>query len=181
MKREKWKPVLNHEGFYEISNFGRVKSLKRKSSIGRLLRARFLSPKLDRSGSYNIELRFPDGTKRGYYIYRLMAVAFIPNPENKAQVNHKNGNRKDNKLENLEWATPSENMMHKFRVLKSPPVGEKPVIQLSLSGDTIQEFKSVLEAARQLGIDHRGITQCVLGYNKSASGFKWERPLSKTR
>jgi predicted XRE-type DNA-binding protein len=103
MEKEIWKDVIGYEGLYQVSNLGRVKSL-RKNLIMKLCSANH--------GYLNVGLN--KNLKKSFYIHRLVAQAFIPNPENKPQVNHKDGNRLNNKVENLEWNTNYENMRHGY-------------------------------------------------------------------
>ena len=104
---EIWKPVVGYLGFYEISNLGRVKSLK--DNLGRD-RELILKPQKRKDGYFTIELK--RSTK---FLHRIVAEAFIPNPENKPQVNHKDSNRENNQTGNLEWVTASENIFHGYK------------------------------------------------------------------
>lgn len=126
---------------------------------------------------------YKKGKQIWFQVHRLVAEAFLPNPENKPQVNHKNGIKTDNRVENLEWATASENLQHAFRVLKRtrPWLGEfgknnpksKPVLQIK-NGKVIAEFGGVRETERATGINHGSISSCCRGSLKSAGGFQWE-------
>jgi hypothetical protein len=111
---EIWKPIKNYEGVYEISNLGRVKRLETlvKNRGGyRLVKERILKiPYSPNLRYYSIFLS--NGKVKQHYIHRLLAIAFIPNPLNKEQVNHKDGNKLNNSLSNLEWVTKSENQIH---------------------------------------------------------------------
>jgi len=106
---EQWQPIKGYEGRYEVSDHGNVKSLCHSSS-GRL-RKSFLG-----LGGYNAVQIYRNGVPKGFYIHRLVAQAFLPNPEGKPQVNHKNGVKTDNRIENIEWCTNSENRQHAYDV-----------------------------------------------------------------
>lgn len=110
MENEIWKPIPGHEEYYEVSNLGRVRRIK--SSAGAKA-GRILKGYLDSIGYLGVTLSI-NGKVRGFFIHRLVAMTFIPNPENKREVNHKDGNKTNNSVSNLEWATRSENVMHAY-------------------------------------------------------------------
>ena len=103
-----WKPVKNYEGLYEINQFGDVRSLQKKH-IGYILKQR-----VDRGGYYTVRLSKPSIKSSTVYVHRLLGFAFFDNPTNKCCINHRDGNKLNNNLENLEWVTTSENMKHAY-------------------------------------------------------------------
>jgi len=108
MTIDEWRPVIGYEGLYEVSNFGRVRSLKRKNTRGRMLKG-------DRTGRYIRYRLSKEGDVKVFSGHRLTAIAFIPNPNNKPCVNHIDNNRFNNTVLNLEWVTSKENSEHEVR------------------------------------------------------------------
>lgn len=168
--KEIWKDVVGYEGIYQVSNLGNVK------------RKYILKPHKDRRGYLFVNLSHNSKVLCSR-VHRLVALAFIPNPLNKKEINHKNGNKLDNRVENLEWATHKENMKHAFsnHLISNEGIKRgvnamlratrKKVIQLK-NGIAIKEYISVADAYRQTGIKH--ICCCANGKRKSAGGYKWE-------
>jgi hypothetical protein len=113
--KEVWKDIENYEGLYQVSSIGRIKSLERTVYAGsgrtRIQRERLLTNSINDNGYYRVNL-WRNNIFKVRKVHRLQMEAFVPNPENKRTVNHKNGIKTDNRLCNMEWATHSENNQH---------------------------------------------------------------------
>lgn len=162
---EIWRDIDGYEGIYQISNKGRVKSLHNGSE-------RILRPVIDKYGYMFVYLS-NNSVRKYFRLHRLVALAFIPNPENKPQVNHKDENKKNNCVENLEWITHIDNCNYGTRNERIGDSQSKPIFQYSKSGDFIREWKSAREVERVLDIYNTGIIACCKGKRKSAGGFVW--------
>lgn len=120
MNEEVWKDIEGYRGAYQISNLGNVKSVERevtqwnesaKKYVTRIQKGLIMKPFEDEDGYLRLQL-IKDGVRKKHFVHRLVALAFIPNPENKPEVNHKEGDKKDNRVWMLEWSTSSENQRH---------------------------------------------------------------------
>ena len=109
----------------------------------------------------------------GQLVHRMVADTWIPNPNHHKEVNHINGDKTDNRVENLEWTTPSENVRHAYRTgLKKPSGGRKPTpIRIVETGEV---FESIAECARRLGVSHGAIRFCLAGINQTCRGYHFE-------
>lgn len=187
---EIWEPIANTDNVYWVSSLGRVRSIDRiiSYSDGRkeLKEGSEIIGSVTRNG-YRIVGLTVNKIRKYYTVHRLVAEAFIPNPENKPQINHKNGIRTDNRVENLEFCTQSENMKHSYRVLSRkhprPNLGKfgkdnplsKIVLQIK-DGKVIAEFYGMKEASRVTGISQSHISGVVNNkkYCKTAGGYEWQ-------
>lgn len=160
--QETWKDIKGYEGLYQVSNIGNIKNIKRN---------KLLKLNTHKQG-YNVVNLCKCGKVKKYLVHRLVAEAFIPNTENKPQVNHIDGNKKNNNIDNLEFVTNSENTIHAYRTgLKC---NAKRVKQLDLQGRFIKEWESMLQASRELKISYGIINECVSGKRKTARGYIWK-------
>lgn len=163
---EIWCPIKGYEGIYEVSDQGRVRSLK----FGK---ERILKPGRNPKGYILVHL-YKNREKKWYLVHRLVALAFIPNPDNLPQVNHKDENPSNNKVENLEWCDCKYNNNYGTRNQRQAEKISKPVLQLTKSGELVREWKSTRDAERNLGFNHGNISSCCTGKCKSAYGFIWK-------
>ena len=161
---EIWKNIEGYEGLYQVSNLGNVKSLNYK----KMCKERILKPLLDSKGYYDIKL-FKNKEYKIYKIHRLVCQAFIPNPNNLPQVNHKNEIKTDNRVENLEWCTAEYNCNYGTRNDRI----RKPILQFTLEDDFVKRWNSTREIQRELGLCHSHISKCCKGKYKSMYGYKW--------
>ena len=181
IKKEIWKPIQDYKGIYEVSNYGNVKRIKvAKGTSGGIL-------KVDKTVK-GLMVRLRNlGDDRNRSVHRLLAKEFIHNPHNKKCINHKDGNRWNNYISNLEWVTHSENVQHSHNELERfyTAYGENHKNSISVSKYTksniyIGTYGSVNEAGRQENIPFTNIAKNARGKRHTAGGFVWKYENKKT-
>lgn len=173
-----WRPVPGYEGFYEVSNSGQVKSIYRYKKI--------LKPMISNTGYERVDL-FKNKVRKQFSVHRLVAMAFIDNKDKKPFVNHKDENKRNNNVDNLEWVTHienchygtaikrrTENLDYQKRVVNNARQIEacsKPVSQYKKDGTFIRKWRSASECSRATGITISSIRRSATGERKTAGGF----------
>lgn len=179
--KEIWKPVVGYEGFYEVSNIGRVRSLARivecNDGRKRKIKDRILKGS-SYSGGYSGVTLHKDGCTKTANIQRIVAEAFVPNPLEKEEVNHKDENPSNNHASNLEWVTHKENLKYGTRQERARKAiveaQGRAVRQLSIDGELVAEYESLSAAYNATGTHVSNITKCAKGAYKTAGGYIWK-------
>lgn len=175
---EIWKPIMGYEGVYEVSNLGRVKSLDRWVNDrrgSRLIKGVILTIWKARGGYVCVSLN-KEGKRQNRPIHRLVCEAFLPNPNNLPEVNHKDENKTNNCVVNLEWCSRDYNLHYGTRTKRSGDKHRKPIIQFTKGGELVKKWDSATEAGKVLNINTSLIISCCKQrkHNNSAGGFRWE-------
>lgn len=177
MEEEIWKDIEGYEGLYQVSNLGRVKSLARVDAIGHFRKEKILSTYCVRG--YLLVTLCKNKKQTHFFVHRLVATAFIPNPDNLPVINHKSENKNENNIENLEWCTHNYNCNYGTRNKRSSKAQlnridcSKRVYQYTLDGVFVREWPSAKEIERQLGFANQSINKCCNGKLKQAYGYIW--------
>jgi len=168
--KEEWKDIEGYEGLYQVSNLGNVKSLKRvivkKNGVSLPIEEKILKPSIASHG-YRVVVLANKGQLKQMLIHRLVAKAFVDNPNNYKEINHKDGNKLNNNISNLEWCTYTENLVHAYKT-------NLRKTKKYICVETGKEYSSTIEIERLTGIGRQHISQCCKGIRKTTGGYHWK-------
>lgn len=159
--KEKWKQIKEYPN-YEVSTLGRIKN-----------KEKILKAYKTNNGYLHIFLS-NKGKQKQFLVHRLVANTFLENPNKLKEVNHIDGNKQNNKVENLEWCTRKQNVHHFFNSNARKSTKQKRVSQYDLKGNKIESYKSIRQASRKANIDAHYIIYCCKGLKRTASNFIWK-------
>lgn len=151
------KDIKNYEGLYAVTSCGKIWSYHSK---------KFLKLSTDSEGYLKVCL-YKDNGKKQYYIHRLVAMAYLPNPENLPQINHKDENKTNNCLQNLEWCDSKYNNNYGTKIDRQ----KKPILQFTLDGEFVREWPSATDVGQEV---KKQINNCLRGRAKSAYNYLWK-------
>lgn len=181
---ENWRDIAGYEGLYQVSSWGRVRSLDRMviAAYGsmKLQKGRLLKLGFDKDGYQQVNL-WKNGKKKTHTVHRLVAQAFIPNPQNFKEVNHRDEDKTNNRVENLEWCTSVYNHNYGTRneriskALKGKPniASSKRVAQIDAKTNEVKKIWSSTQECQRNGFDSGHISACCRGERKTHKSFKW--------
>lgn len=167
--KEIWKDIEGYEGLYQVSNLGRVKRLKGKYRKSE----RILKQGINKQG-YLLVCLCKDNTHKMGRVHRLVAQAFIPNSENKPQVNHIDEDKTNNNVDNIEWMTAKENNNHGSRNVRSAISKGTKIKAIDIATGECNEYYSIHECARELGLSHSNILKYLKGKLRHVGGYVFE-------
>lgn len=168
-EKEIWKDIQGYEGLYQVSNMGRVKSLPRwHRRTEKILKPHTIMRNYKRVVLADVHRNYVQ-----YSVHRLVASAFLPNPNNLPEVNHKDEDPSNNSATNLEWCTHKYNQNYGTRTERASLAESVPIVQFSLKGDFIKEWNSITEIKRSFRGKGSGVRQCCNGTCNMAYGFTW--------
>ena len=180
--KPKWKDIIGYENEYQINQFGEIRTLK---DSPKLKKYDVLKPQISKRNGYAYQMLYKNGKGKLLRVHRLVAMAFLPNPNNLPQVNHKDGNKQNNSVDNLEWCEQSDNMKHAYKnglqtpsenqrkaIINTNKLKQKKVCQIK-DGEVINTFSGISEASRQTKISISCISRCCNLKRKSTNGYEW--------
>ena len=163
---EVWKDILGYEGHYQVSDKGRVKSLKQGKE-------KILKPERTHNGYLRVGL-LKNRNRKMFMVHRLVGQAFLPNPNSLPQINHKDEDKTNNRVENLEWCDQKYNNIYGTHIQRVTEKVSKTVLQFTKTGEIIKEWKSTHDIERILGYSKGNISSCCNKKLKLAYGFVWK-------
>lgn len=177
---EIWKDVVDYEGLYKVSSFGRVKRVESKVKTClknlngvKIVKERIKTPIIINK-YYSVHL-CKEGKTQQCRIHRLVAKAFIPNPKNFPQINHKDENKLNNRVENLEWCSSKYNQNYGSRSYKRIHSNTKEIAKINPNTmEVVELYFSLMEASRKNNISFKAISRCANGKSKTSGGFIWK-------
>ena len=178
--QEVWKDIEGYEGLYQVSNLGRVRSTTRKQLANIrnnkyiTKKGQVLTPMISNAGYGRVTL-FKERKRKMYSVHRLVAMAFIDNPDNLPEVNHKDGNKRNNEIHNLEWCSKSANAKHAYDNKLTKHYTRK-ILQYNVNGELLKEWDSLISITRELGYNFKTIQSVCAGHGraKTAFGYIWK-------
>lgn len=180
--KELWLPIVGYEGLYEVSNLGNTRALSKfinhsKYGYKRRVYGKILTPRvnLKRNGYLELSITDANGVKKNCKVHRLVAEAFIPNFNKHPQVNHKDFNPANNKVENLEWCDPNYNVNYsKHRRKNMKGLHGRKIEAYDMNGNLVGTYGTVREAARQLNCFGQNICSILRGKGKWVKGYTFK-------
>lgn len=165
---EIWKDIKGYEGLYQVSNLGRVKSLTRTYKCSRI-KEHIVEPHIEKVSGYYKFVLWKQGKFKNHFLHRIVAISFLDNPNNYPIINHIDGDKLNNSIDNLEWCTRKENVQHAY---KNGLMTTKKVCKCDINDNVIEIYESIKEATRKNKTTH--IVDCCKGKRNTAGGFKWK-------
>lgn len=174
---EIWVSIKDYENLYQVSNYGNIRSLDKKDSLGRFVKGKNMKPIVRKDGYLDITLH-KDGKGKHFLLHRLIAETFIDNPNDYKEINHKDENKANNNINNLEWCSRSYNINYgignKSRRKTLLNKRGKEIIQYNKNKEIIKIYPSLREANRKTNINIGNICECCNGTRKTAGGYIWQ-------
>ena len=180
---EIWKDIQGYDGKYQVSNLGRIKSLYLINRQATIPREKILKFGHNKQGYPHVNLYKNNKKSKSLSVHRIVAIHFIPNPNNYPVINHRNGIKTDNRVENLEWCTQQNNIQQSFKNGQQKPTWTNKkgkdcpnsikVNQYDLQDNFIKKWNCLKEVERELNIYATGISKCCRNLQKTAGGYKW--------